>query len=101
MVGVERIKEYQVYTSSCSFAIRIRIFICFIKKNIQEIPEEAPLHVPGQDPPDSWPEHGVVEFRGYQTRYREGLDLVLRGIDCTIRAGEKVRTFVADLWEFV
>ncbi len=48
--------------------------------------------MPGQDPPDSWPEHGVVEFSGYQTRYREGLDLVLRGIDCTIRAGEKVRT---------
>ncbi len=56
MVGVERIKEYQ------------------------EIKEEAPLEMPGQDPPPSWPAHGVVKFDNYQTRYREGLDLVLRGI---------------------
>ena len=56
MVGVERIKEYQ------------------------EINTEAPLEMPGQDPPPEWPQHGVVKFDNYQTRYREGLDLVLRGI---------------------
>lgn len=31
-----------------------------------------------------------MEFRGYRTRYREGLDLVLRGIDCDIEGGEKI-----------
>ena len=66
MVGVERIKEYQ------------------------EIKEEAPLEMPGQDPDADWPKYGVVKFDNYQTRYREGLDLVLKGIDCHIRSGEKV-----------
>ena len=55
MVGVERIKEYQ------------------------EITEEAPLNMPQQDPPPEWPQYGVVKFDNYQTRYRPGLDLVLKG----------------------
>ena len=45
MVGVERIKEYQ------------------------EIKEEAPLLMPEQDPPENWPEFGVVKFENYQTRF--------------------------------
>ena len=31
-----------------------------------------------------------VEFKNYQTRYREGLDLVLKGVSCRILSGEKV-----------
>lgn len=31
-----------------------------------------------------------MEFHGYETRYREGLDLVLRGIECDIEGGEKI-----------
>lgn len=41
-----------------------------------------------------WPEHGVVEFNKYSTRYREGLDLVVKDIDCKISGGEKVRIFI-------
>uniref|UniRef100_A0A6A7G4Z9 ABC transporter n=2 Tax=Hirondellea gigas TaxID=1518452 RepID=A0A6A7G4Z9_9CRUS len=37
-----------------------------------------------------WPEEGVVKFSKFSTRYREGLDLVVKGIDCTIQGGEKV-----------
>ena len=37
-----------------------------------------------------WPEKGKVEFDNYKVRYREGLDLVLRGITCEINGGEKV-----------
>ncbi len=66
MVGVERVKEYQ------------------------EITEEAPLKMPGQDPPSEWPQYGVVKFDNYQTRYRPGLDLVLKGITCEISRGEKI-----------
>jgi ABC-type multidrug transport system fused ATPase/permease subunit len=32
----------------------------------------------------------VVKFDNYQTRYREGLELVLRGISFEIMSGEKV-----------
>eukprot|EP00095_Tigriopus_kingsejongensis_P007287 maker-scaffold313_size211302-snap-gene-0.9 protein:Tk07287 transcript:maker-scaffold313_size211302-snap-gene-0.9-mRNA-1 annotation:"multidrug resistance-associated protein 1 isoform x4" len=66
MVGVERVREYQ------------------------EIPTEAALEMPEQDPPPGWPKYGVVRFADYQTRYRKGLDLVLKGIDCHIQSGEKI-----------
>ena len=66
MVAVERIREYQ------------------------EILQEAPFEVPENEPGSEWPEHGVIKFDNYQTRYREGLDLVLRGIDFKMRSGEKV-----------
>ncbi|XP_069102567.1 multidrug resistance-associated protein 1-like isoform X2 [Argopecten irradians] len=41
-------------------------------------------------PPPMWPREGTVRFDGYTTRYRPGLDLVLRGIDCQIQSGEKI-----------
>ena len=37
-----------------------------------------------------WPVEGKVQFERYSTRYREGLDLVLKQISCDIRGGEKV-----------
>ena len=64
MVGVERIKEYQ------------------------ETTQEAPLEMPGQDPPPEWPQSGHIRFEDFQIRYRPGLDLVLKGIDCEIRSME-------------
>ncbi|XP_037804336.1 multidrug resistance-associated protein 1-like [Penaeus monodon] len=42
------------------------------------------------DTPASWPDEGRVSFRNYQTRYRPGLDLVLKGITCSFRPAEKV-----------
>ncbi|CAB4057844.1 ABCC1 [Lepeophtheirus salmonis] len=33
---------------------------------------------------------GVIKFDNYKTRYRKGLDLVLKGINCTIQKGEKI-----------
>lgn len=41
-----------------------------------------------QDP--EWPQHGVVEFKNFQVRYREGLELVLRGISFAARSQEKI-----------
>lgn len=41
-------------------------------------------------PPPSWPDKGQVEFRDFQVRYREGLDLVLKGVSFTVNGGEKV-----------
>ncbi|KAK7086872.1 Canalicular multispecific organic anion transporter 1 [Halocaridina rubra] len=66
IVAVERIKEYT------------------------EVTQEAPWEVPGNKPQKDWPEEGVVEFVNYSTRYREGLDLVLKNIKCKINKGEKV-----------
>lgn len=44
-----------------------------------------------------WPSHGNVILANYSTRYRPGLDLVLKHIDVNIRGGEKVgKEFVSE-----
>ena len=37
-----------------------------------------------------WYRKGNIQFIDYKTRYRPGLDLVLRGVSCEIKGGEKV-----------
>ncbi|XP_045104031.1 multidrug resistance-associated protein 1-like isoform X4 [Portunus trituberculatus] len=66
IVAVERIKEYT------------------------ETPQEAPWDLPNTKPQTDWPQEGVVEFNNYSTRYREGLDLVIKNINCKITKGEKI-----------
>ncbi|KAL8585023.1 hypothetical protein ACOMHN_043659 [Nucella lapillus] len=66
IVAVERVKEYTESTT------------------------EAEWQIADKKPASTWPEQGVVEFSNYQTRYREGLDLVLRGISCSVKSGEKI-----------
>lgn len=39
----------------------------------------------------NWPQDGRVEFKDFKVRYREGLDLVLKGINFSVKGGEKVR----------
>lgn len=66
IVAVERVKEY----THCQ--------------------TEAATIVEGNRPDTDWPTQGHVTFKNYTTRYRSGLDLVLKGIDCSFRPGEKV-----------
>ncbi|KAK2714045.1 hypothetical protein QYM36_008591 [Artemia franciscana] len=65
IVAVERIKEYG------------------------ETPQEAQWEIPDKKPPKEWPDEGKVEFIDYEVRYREGLEIVLKGINCSINGGEK------------
>lgn len=51
---------------------------------------EAPLDIPEKQLPSSWPEKGAITYKHYETRYREGLDLVLRDVSLDIKPGEKV-----------
>ena len=52
--------------------------------------QEAPFEIPECKPRKTWPENGEVVFTSYQTRYRPGLELVLRDVTCTIKPSEKV-----------
>lgn len=45
-------------------------------------------------PDEKWPAEGNIEFINYATKYREGLDLVLKGIDVKINKGEKVTYYI-------
>lgn len=49
---------------------------------------EAPWVTRPVDP--AWPTEGQVEFKDFEVRYREGLDLVLRGVNVSIAGGQKV-----------
>ena len=66
IVSVERVKEYS------------------------DIATEAEWILPDNRPPDNWPSEGMVQITGFDFRYREGLLLVLKDINCTIQPGEKV-----------
>ncbi|KAH0286486.1 ABC multidrug transporter-like protein [Aureobasidium namibiae CBS 147.97] len=50
--------------------------------------EEAPLHTIEVRP--SWPEKGEIVFDNVQMRYREGLPLVLKGLNMHVNAGERI-----------
>ncbi|XP_054155700.1 ATP-binding cassette sub-family C member 2-like [Oppia nitens] len=51
---------------------------------------EADWQLSGQQLSDKWPENGCIRFDGYGTRYRQGLDLVIKGIDISIKSGEMI-----------
>ncbi|KAM7300280.1 putative multidrug resistance protein [Ixodes scapularis] len=53
-------------------------------------PTEAAWEVPESKPALDWPMGGQVQFADYSTRYREGMDLVIKDITVSINAGEKV-----------
>lgn len=51
---------------------------------------EAEWEIEHNRPTSYWPTSGEVTFDRYSTRYRPGLDLVLKNICCQIKSGEKV-----------
>ncbi|KAI1286879.1 ATP-binding cassette sub-family C member 3 [Halotydeus destructor] len=53
-------------------------------------PTEAPLEIESTKPKKSWPDNGIIQFRDYAARYRDGLDLVLKDLNFGVNAGEKV-----------
>ncbi|TPX44411.1 hypothetical protein SeLEV6574_g04522 [Synchytrium endobioticum] len=67
IVSVERIKEYI------------------------DLPQEAPYDSKqDRSLPPAWPAQGAIEYRNYSTRYRVGLDLVLKDLSFSIKPQEKV-----------
>ncbi|KAG0270789.1 Multidrug resistance-associated protein 1, partial [Linnemannia exigua] len=52
-------------------------------------PTEAPVET-GVVLPENWPSQGQIVFKNYCARYREGLDLVVKGVSFTVAPTEKV-----------
>ncbi|ABN67247.2 metal resistance protein YCF1 [Scheffersomyces stipitis CBS 6054] len=55
-----------------------------------ELPSEAPMEIADKKPAEGWPEQGTISFNNYSVRYRENLDLVLKDINISINAKEKI-----------
>jgi ABC-type multidrug transport system fused ATPase/permease subunit len=66
IISVERVREYSQLTP------------------------EARDVIPDSKTDEAWPQIGKIEFNSYSTRYREGLDLVLKDLSLTIQGGERV-----------
>ncbi|KAG0052207.1 hypothetical protein BGZ83_002894 [Gryganskiella cystojenkinii] len=52
-------------------------------------PTEAPVTT-GVHLPEKWPQHGQVIFKNYSTRYRQGLDLVIKDVSFTVQPMQKI-----------
>ena len=50
--------------------------------------EEPPLHL--ANVPGDWPHKGEIVFNEVQMRYRDGLPLVLQGLNLTVAGGERI-----------
>jgi ATP-binding cassette, subfamily C (CFTR/MRP), member 1 len=51
---------------------------------------EAPDVIFKKRPNIGWPAHGQISIKNYSTRYREGLDPVLKDITLSIKSREKI-----------
>ena len=53
-----------------------------------QLDEEPPLQL--TEVPSSWPDKGEIVFNEVQMRYREGLPLVLQGLNMKVEGGERI-----------
>ncbi|KAJ2157849.1 hypothetical protein GGF46_004212 [Coemansia sp. RSA 552] len=59
-------------------------------KEYTNLTPEAPATIEDNTPQDVWPEQGLLEFKNYSTRYRDGLDLVLNNLSFRVEPRQKV-----------
>ncbi|KAK3692102.1 P-loop containing nucleoside triphosphate hydrolase protein [Podospora appendiculata] len=95
MVGLAMSYALQI-TGSLNWIVRqtveVETNIVSVERVLEyaRLPSEAPEIIHRNRPAVSWPAHGEVEFKNYSTRYREGLDLVLKNITLDIKSHEKI-----------
>lgn len=59
-------------------------------KEYSEVESEAEWVLKDHRPKESWPDNGAVSIENYATRYRPGLDLVVKNITAEIKPTQKV-----------
>ncbi|KAK7208586.1 P-loop containing nucleoside triphosphate hydrolase protein [Myxozyma melibiosi] len=95
LVGLAMSYALQI-TQSLSWIVRMTVEVEVNTVSVErvleysQLPSEAPMVIKGHRPPASWPTSGELVFDHYSTRYREGLDLVLKDINLHINPKEKV-----------
>ncbi|KAL1984730.1 hypothetical protein VTN96DRAFT_8763 [Rasamsonia emersonii] len=95
MVGLAMSYALQI-TQSLNWIVRqtveVETNIVSVERVLEyaNLPSEAPDVIFKNRPNIGWPAHGGVVFQNYSTRYRPGLDLVLKDINLDIKPREKI-----------
>ncbi|EEH10433.1 vacuolar metal resistance ABC transporter [Histoplasma capsulatum G186AR] len=95
MVGLSMSYALQI-TQSLNWIVRqtveVETNIVSVERVLEyaNLPSEAPDVIFKKRPQIGWPSQGGVQFKDYSTRYREGLDLVLKNINLQIQPHEKI-----------
>ncbi|KAI9729959.1 MAG: hypothetical protein M1834_006157 [Cirrosporium novae-zelandiae] len=95
MVGLAMSYALQI-TQSLNWIVRqtveVETNIVSVERVLEyaRLPSEAPEIISKNRPKYSWPANGAVSFQDYSTRYRPGLDLVLKDVNLDIKAREKI-----------
>ncbi|CAJ2506229.1 Uu.00g003590.m01.CDS01 [Anthostomella pinea] len=95
MVGLAMSYALQI-TTSLNWIVRqtveVETNIVSVERVLEyaRLPSEAPEIIHRHRPPVAWPANGAVQFHNYSTRYRAGLDLVLKNINLDIKSHEKI-----------
>ncbi|KAJ2078167.1 hypothetical protein H4R24_004671 [Coemansia sp. RSA 988] len=85
-----------VMAGSCNWLMRtisnIDVCMTHLERATEyiDLPSEATDVIEDCRPEVAWPEQGVVEFKNYSTRYRDGLDLVLKDLSFRVLPRQKV-----------
>ncbi|KAI4352917.1 hypothetical protein L6164_007124 [Bauhinia variegata] len=80
----------QVFLTRCFCSLSNFIISVERIKQFIHIPEEPPAIVRDNRPPSSWPSKGRIDLKDLQIRYRPNAPLVLKGITCTFKEGNRV-----------
>lgn len=95
MVGLAMSYALQI-TQSLNWIVRqtveVETNIVSVERALEyaRLPSEAPDVIFKNRPNISWPAQGAVNIQNYSTRYRAGLDLVLKNITLDIKPHEKI-----------
>lgn len=95
MVGLAMSYALQI-TQSLNWIVRqtveVETNIVSVERVLEyaNLPSEAPEVIFKRRPAIGWPAQGAVSFNNYSTRYRPGLDLVLKDINLDIKPHEKI-----------
>ncbi|KAE8148597.1 P-loop containing nucleoside triphosphate hydrolase protein [Aspergillus avenaceus] len=95
MVGLAMSYALQI-TQSLNWIVRqtveVETNIVSVERVLEyaNLPSEAPEVIFKHRPTIGWPAQGAVSFKNYSTRYRPGLDLVLKDINLDIKPHEKI-----------
>jgi ABC-type multidrug transport system fused ATPase/permease subunit len=95
MVGLAMSYALQI-TQSLNWIVRqtveVETNIVSVERVLEyaNLPSEAPEVIFKRRPAIGWPAQGAVSFKNYSTRYREGLDLVLKDVTLDIKPHEKI-----------